>query len=125
MVEGIQDDGVLTPVTFLITGDGTYKVTVNYLNNTGKNANLYGWIDFNEDGIFQLEESANFIPVIPSGPTPSQVELEFTVPPGSTLQSGDQTFMRLRLTSDILENTNVLPTEEDTRSLGPVPLMEK
>lgn len=119
MVEGIQDDGVLTPVTFLITGDDTYKVTVNYLNNTGKNANLYGWIDFNEDGIFQLEESANFIPVIPSGPTPSQVELEFTVPPGSTLQSGDQTFMRLRLTSDILENTNVLPTEEDTRSLGP------
>ncbi|MGG5462104.1 SdrD B-like domain-containing protein [Clostridium sp. B9] len=119
LIEGIQDDGVITPVNSIILGENKYSVQVSYVNNTGENAVLYGWVDFNQNGIFELEEAID-LKIIPStGPTPQFMNIEFDVPSGFSLLPGDETFMRLRLTTYDLINRNILPSEEDTRSIGP------
>ncbi|MGG5461456.1 SdrD B-like domain-containing protein [Clostridium sp. B9] len=116
-IQSIQDDGVMLPVVFS-EGTTIYSVDLSYTNNTGSNANIYAWIDFNRDGIFQLEEGISPISVSSSTTNPRTITLSFVVPGGTVLMSGDTTFMRIRITTDTLTNTNVLPIEEDTRSLG-------
>ncbi|MGO5108052.1 DUF6923 family protein, partial [Clostridium sporogenes] len=115
--QGIQDDGVTLPLTPLLVTDTTYSLTVDVVNNTGLPANVYGWIDFNKNGVFQGNETAPVV-VVPSAPGVQQVVLNFTVPVGVTL-TPDHTFVRVRLTTDELINQNTLPTDEDTRSIGP------
>lgn len=112
---GIQDDGVSVPLPTLLTTDTAYSLTVDVINNTGVPANLYGWVDFNQNGIFQGNEAAP-LQVLPSAPGVQQVILNFTVPVGVMVGT---TFTRLRVTTDNLENTSEEPTSEDTRSLGP------
>ncbi|NFV12500.1 DUF11 domain-containing protein [Clostridium sporogenes] len=115
--QGIQDDGVTLPLTPLLVTDTTYSLTVDVVNNTGLPANVYGWIDFNKNGVFQGNETAPVV-VVPSAPGVQQVVLNFTVPVGVTL-TPDHTFVRVRLTTDELINQNTSPTSEDTRSIGP------
>lgn len=115
--QGIQDDGVVTPLPVLSTNATTYSLPVTVTNNTGNPANLYGWIDFNKDGLFQGNE-ASAVQVVPSQGGTQNFILNFTVPAGVTL-TPNHTFVRLRLTSDNLTNTNTAPTLEDTRSIGP------
>ncbi|MCY6958952.1 DUF7507 domain-containing protein [Clostridium brassicae] len=115
--QGIQDDGVTLPLTPLLATDTTYSLTVDVVNNTGLPANVYGWIDFNKDGVFQVNEAAPVV-VVPSAPGVQQVVLNFTVPAGVIL-TPDHTFVRVRLTTDELVNQNPSPTDEDTRSIGP------
>ncbi|EJO5349523.1 DUF11 domain-containing protein, partial [Clostridium botulinum] len=115
--QGIQDDGVTLPLTPLLVTDTTYSLTVDVVNNTGSPANVYGWIDFNKDGVFQGNEAAPVV-VVPSAPGVQQVVLNFTVPVGVTL-TPDHTFVRVRVTTDELINQNPSPTDEDTRSIGP------
>ncbi|WP_053956604.1 DUF7507 domain-containing protein [Inediibacterium massiliense] len=115
--QGIQDDGVTLPLTPLLVTDTSYSLTVDVVNETGLPANVYGWIDFNQDGVFQGNEAAPVV-VVPSAPGVQQVVLNFTVPVGVIL-TPDHTFVRVRLTTDELINQNPLPTDEDTRSIGP------
>ncbi|MED0876491.1 DUF7507 domain-containing protein [Bacillus mobilis] len=116
--KGIQDDGLTVPLTTLSISATSYSLNVTVTNNTGSDANLYGWVDFNEDGIFQGNEAAD-VQVVPSGPGTQTVILNFTVPPGVTL-TPSQTFVRLRLTTDNLINQNAnTPASVDTRSVGP------
>ncbi|WP_053956606.1 DUF7507 domain-containing protein [Inediibacterium massiliense] len=115
--QGIQDDGVTLPLTPLLATDTSYSLTVDVVNETGLPANVYGWIDFNQDGVFQGNEAAPVV-VVPSAPGVQQVVLNFTVPVGVIL-TPDHTFARVRLTTDELINQNPLPTDEDTRSIGP------
>ncbi|MDU1421839.1 MAG: DUF11 domain-containing protein, partial [Clostridium botulinum] len=115
--QGIQDDGVTLPLTSLLITDTTYSLTVDVVNNTRLPANVYGWIDFNKNGVFQGNEAAPVV-VVPSAPGVQQVVLNFTVPVGVTL-TPDNTFVRVRLTTDQLINQNPSPTAEDTRSIGP------
>ncbi|TVX93740.1 DUF7507 domain-containing protein [Paenibacillus agilis] len=114
--KGIQDDGLTVPLPAIAVTATSYLLNVTITNNTGSPANLYGWVDFNDDGIFQANEAAP-VQVVPSQTGTQIVTLPFTVPAGVTLVSG-QTFVRLRLTTDNLVNQNTLPTAEDTRSLG-------
>jgi len=118
--QGIQDDGAILPLKTLLTTDTSYSMMEYVTNNTGSDAYLYAWVDFNEDGIFELNEAAAGMPiVVPSIPSGiQQIALIFTVPLGVTLNP-DHTFVRVRLTSNLLINTNTDPTELDTRSLGP------
>ena len=118
LIQGIQDDGLSVPLTPLLVTDTTYSLQVDVVNNTGLPANLYGWVDFNKDGIFQGNEAAP-VQVIPSAVGVQQATLNFTVPVGVTLTL-DHTFVRLRLTTDTLINNNsTVPTLLDTRSIGP------
>ncbi|WP_242269080.1 DUF6923 family protein [Bacillus cereus group sp. BfR-BA-01352] len=116
--KGIQDDGLTVPLETLSVSATSYSLNVTVTNETGSNANLYGWVDFNENGIFQGNEAAP-VQVVPSVSGTQIVTLNFTVPTGVTLTPG-HTFVRLRLTTDNLVNRNAgTPTSEDTRSLGP------
>ncbi|MEG0297559.1 MAG: SdrD B-like domain-containing protein [Clostridium sp.] len=116
--KSIQDDGLTTPVTLIVVGSTNYAVQATVTNNTGKIAYIYGWVDFNKNGIFELEE-ASLLTVVPSIPIGTQlITINFPIPNSSTLASGDITFMRLRLTTDALANSNSAQTQEDTRSLG-------
>ncbi|MEG0297560.1 MAG: SdrD B-like domain-containing protein [Clostridium sp.] len=117
-IKGIQDDGVNYPVNPVIIGESTYNVKVNYINNTGRIAYLYGWLDFNKDGMFQLEESIPQTILSNNSNALQQTTVTFTVPSSSNLVSGDTTFMRFRITTYPLNNSNVGATVEDTRSLG-------
>ncbi|BAU65082.1 hypothetical protein STA3757_24610 [Stanieria sp. NIES-3757] len=52
-----DDEDGITSFSTLKTDDASYSVTVNVINTVGA-ANLIGWIDFNQDGIFQNTEAA-------------------------------------------------------------------
>ena len=114
--QNIQDDGVATPLPILRTNDSTYSLTVDVTNNSGSPANLYGWVDFNQDGIFQVNEAVPVEVILPA-PGIQQVVLNFTVPFGVTPNVGD-TFARLRVTTDDLQTGGAAPEDEDPRSLG-------
>ncbi len=113
------DDGITLPLKPLKTTDTTYSFVETITNNTGLNANLYAWIDFNKDGIFQPEESAIGSPLIilPTKSGTQDISLQFNIPIGTIITPGE-TFVRVRLTTDSLNNKGDI-TKEDTRSIGP------
>ncbi|MEZ6124661.1 MAG: GEVED domain-containing protein [Planctomycetaceae bacterium] len=73
------------------------SITVNVTNTTGRVGTLYGWIDFNTDGVFDASELA--IVSVPSGSANANVVLNF---PASSVTSTAtyQTFARFRLSTD-------------------------
>lgn len=60
-----SDDGVPT-FPNLSVGDATYSITVNATSINGKGANIIGWIDFDNDGQFQIDEASDTLSV-PAG----------------------------------------------------------
>ena len=65
-------------------------------NTTGNSAMLYGWIDYNGDGVFDTATEGASV-AVPDGLTGSTVTLTFpTIPTGST----SETFARFRLSTD-------------------------
>ena len=108
---GDVDEGLIAPVQIPIA-IVNFSVPVDFTNNTGQTANIYAWIDYNQDGIFQTNES--FTTIIPSQVGVQTINLDFTGIP-TTLDT--DTFMRVRITTDTLVN-NGGPTDEDTRSFG-------
>lgn len=96
----------------------TYTFDLSFYNFTGKDAYLYGWLDFNSNGIFS--ESESIVPlIIPSKLDERQTHtISFTVPLRPQVVLGP-TYLRLRLTSDRLINAESHVDLEDTRSIGP------
>lgn len=115
-IQNIQDDGLAVPLPVLPVGAASYSLDVTVTNQTGETAYLYGWVDFNKNGLFEADEAAPEIPIPPSGT--GQYPLTFTVPPGTILTPG-HTFARLRLTTELLTDTG--QEAQDTRSVGPAP----
>lgn len=111
LILGIQDDGLSVPLNALKVTDTSYVLSVTVTNETGSSANLYGWVDFNRNGVFQANEAAPVV-VVPSQTGTQIVDLNFTV--SVPLTAGD-TFVRLRLTTNDLQDTGV---DVDTRSIG-------
>lgn len=110
---GIQDDALTVPLAPINSMIGNYTLPVTVTNETGVSANLYGWIDLNQNGLFEENEFA--FAVVPSTGVQT-INLNFNVPAGS-LPVQTNTFVRLRLTTDNLTNTGV--TTQDERSVGP------
>lgn len=92
---GLDDeDGVVT-ATLALTEGGTAVVRVTATNQTASPAFLYGWIDFDGNGVFDDDESANT--TIAAGAVQQQVELDFgSVPDGAPAA----TYARFRLSTD-------------------------
>ncbi|WP_430485617.1 DUF7507 domain-containing protein [Clostridium sp. B9] len=91
-----------------------YTIPLSVLNNTGLTANLYAWLDFNRNGVFQTNEGITQL-VLPS-PVSQILNLKFNLPTGVSLNAGP-TIIRARLTTENLINTGGI-TAEDTRSFG-------
>jgi protocatechuate 3,4-dioxygenase beta subunit len=88
-----DEDGVdVTDLTLTI--GGTASVDVIAFNNSGLNAYLVGWIDFDGDGVFETGERQTL--TIPSNASPQNVTLNF----GTVTGSAGTTYARFRLGLD-------------------------
>ncbi len=91
------DDGLLY-VPILAPGNPNYFAQVRVFNNTGAPATLCGWLDYNNNGLFDPGEGRSF--TVPSSSSMQNVWVYwvgFTISP--TLTNGTTTYLRLRLTS--------------------------
>lgn len=96
----------------------TYDLTVSLSNQTGSPAYLYGWVDWNQNGLFELSEALEPISVSSVFNTTQNITLHFDIPNFPCISLG-QTYIRLRLTTDLLETQPHNINNLDTRSLGP------
>jgi hypothetical protein len=90
------DDGVAT-VTIFSNLYSTYQVQVDVYNNTSGDATLMGWLDWNGNGVFDVGEASAAQTISPLAGT-QQVYLSWTGI-SSTLNTGDITYLRIRITS--------------------------
>ena len=73
-------------------------IDVNVTNNTGSDATLYGWIDYDGDGTFDNATERSSVPV-PTGSTGATVTLVFPAVPWLSPAVTD-TYARFRLSTD-------------------------
>lgn len=128
-----DEDGVVIPP--LVAGS-IINIEVTVFNNTGEDAILIGWIDWNLDGDFDPEEAIpNQLPasdtsgrvvefdspiVIPSSATEQVVQIPVFVPLDSNAEDTDlsdgndiYTFARFRLTTDTLDENDATGSASD------------
>ncbi len=91
----------------------TYSFAINAFNNTGSNARIYAWIDFDRNGLFDEDELAGSSSIgLSSTPSLQVKTVQWTSLPGI---SAGATYMRLRVTTD---NPTASGSGEDERSIG-------
>ncbi len=91
-----DENGVLSPIDLKGTEGATPKVTLLVTNTAGITASLYGWIDYNRDGVFDNETERASIH-IPDGTSGERFTLVFpAIPEGAA----GKTYARFRLSTD-------------------------
>ena len=93
-----EENGVFDPANDLAMNAGANPVVRVFLTNkTGGDAILYGWIDINQDGVFDNATERASV-VVPSSDYIQKTALEFSaIPADSPL---GETYVRLRLSTD-------------------------
>lgn len=89
-----NDDGL--PFVQIIANSGNYYTDVDVYNNSGSNATVCAWVDFNNNGIFDIGEGITR--TISSGPFTQRVQL-FWPSVTTTLSNNSYTYLRIRVTS--------------------------
>ncbi len=116
--DGTDEDGIITPQTVTISAPFTLTVPINTTLSGTKY--LYGWIDFNGDGIFNNNEAVVTTATVTAG-TPSNFTLTWTGTQtsvaGAVLAAG-KTYARLRLSGTSLGAGTGAATDIDSRSFG-------
>lgn len=106
--DGADDNDGLTYVSVFDKNTHNYLVEANVYNNTGADATLIAWFDYNGNGVYDVSEA--LAPVtFSSSPAVQQVYLHWggiTSP----LTNGSYTYLRLRLTSATNGMTTADPT---------------
>lgn len=98
--DGIDDEDGIVDTSQLTITDGQSGPTIDVLvnNSIGSSATLYGWIDYNGNGLFEINERASV--AVPNA-TSGIVTLTFPdVPSTAELDTGGATYLRLRLSTD-------------------------
>lgn len=88
------DDGVTFPTA--CSNCNTYTVNISVFNNSGSQATIAGWIDFNKNGIFESSERASIH--VPTSASTQSVTMTFTV--NSFSSSATTTYARFRVALD-------------------------
>ena len=91
-----DEDGVLSPLDLNGTSGAAATVTVLATNTTGRVATLWGWIDFNRDGIFDNSSERAQI-TVPNASSKGRFTLTFPVIPAG---SAGSTYARFRFSTD-------------------------
>ncbi len=92
-----DEDGVMSSLDLSATIGSFPKVTLSVTNTTGTTATLYGWIDYNHNGIFEnFAEHAQIF--VPSGTTAGRFTLTF---PKLIGDIAGRTYARFRLNSEV------------------------
>jgi hypothetical protein len=105
LADGDTDDGM--PFVAIVNSSGNYLANANVFNNTGANATVCAWVDFNKDGVYSASEGTTVI--VPSSASLQNVDL-FWANPVNTLSPNTYTFIRLRVTSTSNGMTTANPT---------------
>jgi len=105
--DGSDEDGIGV-VTLLATGTGTFVQDVKVYNNTGSNATLTAWLDYDADGVFEPGEGVTM-----SVASSASMQTKTLAWPGIfvSMPVGSTTFLRIRLTS----STNGMTVNNSTR----------
>ncbi|WP_146143546.1 GEVED domain-containing protein [Photobacterium phosphoreum] len=121
IVASDDEDGLILPP--LTTTQGSYSANAMVTNNTGSDAYIYAWIDFDGNGRFDRDEfvdngtGTGGAIVTSTGLTNRSVELDWTATTG--LATGQNRYMRVRITSELLADS-ATGVNEDPRSYGGV-----
>ncbi len=102
------DDGLAyTPI--LNPGAGaSYAAQVSVHNNSGANATLIAWLDYNGNGVFDVSEAITPI-TVPTSATAQLFWLSWVSAP-NTFVNGQSTYLRIRITSAAAGMTTSHPT---------------
>jgi hypothetical protein len=96
-VEDTYEDG-LAFVPIFSPSSGSYLAQVSVFNNTGSNATLCAWLDYNGNGVFDAAES--IVPITVSSSASTQLFwLNWPNTNPSPLTTGSTTYLRIRITS--------------------------
>jgi hypothetical protein len=95
-VEDTYEDG-LAFVPLFSPSAGSYQAQVSVFNNTGSNAIMRGWLDYDGNGVFDPGESSTPVTVASSG-VAQMIWLDWPSTPSSLLP-GSFTYLRIRITS--------------------------
>jgi hypothetical protein len=92
---GTDDEDAVASLPTLRENDTSYSIpNITVFNNTGSNATLYAWIDFNRDGQYQPSERATV--TVPSSASTQSITVTWSSLSG--LVAGPS-FLRLRLST--------------------------
>ncbi|MBD8084288.1 GEVED domain-containing protein [Chryseobacterium caseinilyticum] len=109
--DGDDEDGINT-VPNPITPNTPYSVNILVTNTTGSPKILYGWIDFNNNGIFESTEA------VTTNVPNNAASATLTWPATSTVNAiGTNLYMRLRMSSAALADNSVT-ANYDERAIG-------
>lgn len=108
-ITGINDEsGVVSFPTITSANVTSYSVNVtNITNNSGRDAYIVAWIDWNQNGSFDSEEKA-VSTVIPTGS--NNVSRTITWTSQTFTNTSNSTYARFRISSDPNFNTTATPT---------------
>ena len=108
---GTNDEDGIPTLPSIFTVPTSVNMTVKATNNTGSNAFLACWIDFNKNGQFENGFGEKATATVPDGSSNTTVPLTFT---GYTATAGD-TYIRCRIASasgEVLNSTGAANTGE-------------
>ena len=108
--DGTEEDGVTNLLPY--TNNGSYNLTVSATNTTGSTANVYAWIDWNNDGQFSSSEFRSL--TANTGGT-TNLTFSWSGLPISGLNS--KIYVRIRTTTQNLTD-NGATSGVDERSIG-------
>lgn len=94
LADADTDDGL--PTVTILKQSGGYQITASVYNNTGADATLCGWVDYNADGVFTSDEGVSV--TVPTSGAVQNVDL-FWASASTDLPDNSYTMLRLRLAS--------------------------
>ncbi|PHZ59966.1 hypothetical protein CRG86_000960 [Photobacterium leiognathi] len=117
-----DEDGLITQILPIISNGAGYQADVSVTNNSGLNAYLYAWIDWDRDGSFEPDELIQQavtqpygVQLIPANSGTQTYSLSWLN--DVTTSNNTRYGVRLRVTTDILSDDNSTASI-DERSLG-------
>ncbi|MDF3026439.1 MAG: outer rane adhesin like protein [Fluviicola sp.] len=110
--DGADEDGLVTPLSHT-TVNPNFSTTLSYTNNSGTPANVYAWVDWNNDGVFSQDEV--FTASVPTAATAQSINLVWNA---ISTACGNK-YARIRITTETLTDDPATATI-DERSFGPV-----
>jgi len=93
--DGSDEDGILGPLPIFTHSQSFFNIIVQVLNKSGANATLGGWLDFDNNGLFDPGEGVTV--TVPNNPSLQNVTLTWAHAPISTSMAN--IYARIRLTA--------------------------